>query len=76
MMEGFGKIVILLGLALVVIGALIWALGRTGIPFGQLPGDIRVEKKGFSFYFPVVTSIVLSILLTIIINVIIRMIRR
>jgi len=76
MFENFGRIIILMGLALVVIGALIWALGKTGLPFGHLPGDIKVERKGFAFYFPLATSIILSIFLTILINVIIRMIRR
>jgi len=75
-MESFGKILVLMGLALVVIGALVWSLGKTGIPFGHLPGDIRIERKGFSFYFPLATSIALSILLTIIINIIIRILRR
>lgn len=76
MAEGLAKIIILVGLAIVVIGALIWVLGKTGIPFGSLPGDIKIERKGFSFYFPVVTSIILSILLTIIINLIVRFFRR
>lgn len=35
------------------------------IPYlGQLPGDILVKKKNFSFYFPLTTCIILSIVLT------------
>lgn len=54
---------ILMGLVIAGIGA-IW-LWAPHIPWlGALPGDIRVEGKGFRFYFPVVTCILLSLLLT------------
>ena len=39
---------------------------------GRLPGDIRVEKENFKFYFPVVTMILFSVLLTVILNIIKR----
>jgi hypothetical protein len=40
---------------------------NTGIPFlGKLPGDIIIQRKNFTFYFPVMTSMILSILLSII----------
>jgi hypothetical protein len=41
--------------------------------FGRLPGDIRVERENFRFYFPITTMILLSILLTIIIRIIRRL---
>ncbi len=41
-------------------------LQKFGIP--RLPGDIFIQKDGFTFYFPIVTSIIVSILLTIILN--------
>jgi NADH:ubiquinone oxidoreductase subunit 6 (subunit J) len=60
-----GKILILLGVILVLAGAVI--VLRIRIPYlGKLPGDIRIERDGFRFYFPIVTCIVLSILLTLI----------
>jgi hypothetical protein len=37
---------------------------------GRLPGDIRVEKENFRFYFPITTMILLSLLLTLVINII------
>jgi hypothetical protein len=55
-----GKLLVLIGLAIVALGLLI----MLGVPFGRLPGDIVVRRGSFSFYFPIVTSIVLSILLT------------
>ena len=60
-----GRILIVLGIILIVIGlALLFA---DKIPFpGKLPGDIYIKKERFSFYFPITTSIIISIILTII----------
>jgi len=57
-----GKTLVLIGLAIAGLGVLV----ILGLPFGRLPGDIVVRRGGFSFYFPLATSIVLSILLTLI----------
>lgn len=52
-----------LGVVLVVIGALVFSTGKT--PFlGHLPGDIKIEKENFSFYFPLVTCLLLSMLVS------------
>ena len=56
------KWLITVGVASVVLG-LLWPL-LTKLGLGRLPGDIAVKKEGFSFYFPVATSIVLSIVLS------------
>lgn len=62
-MMGFGKLLILTGLILVLIG-LIFSLSDK-IPYiGKLPGDIHIKKERFTFYFPITTSILISILLT------------
>jgi hypothetical protein len=57
-----GKVLVFLGLAIAGLGLLI----MLGVPLGRLPGDIYVKRDGFSFYFPLTTSIVLSIILTLI----------
>ncbi len=58
-----GKFLILLGLIVAAIGGLLLLSGR--IPWlGRLPGDILIQKKNFTFYFPLATSILLSIILT------------
>lgn len=60
-----GKVLVLLGLGLVAVGALLWSgLGRGWL--GRLPGDVHYTKGDFSFHFPVVTCIVLSLLVTLI----------
>lgn len=65
MIADFGKLFIFIGLLLVVIG-FVFIIGNK-IPFiGKLPGDIVVERKNFSFYFPITTCIVISIILSLI----------
>ena len=53
---------IAVGLLLVLIG-LLWPW-LSKLPLGRLPGDIAVQKDGFSFYFPLMTSLVISVLLS------------
>ena len=72
-MENLARFLVIGGIVLILIGGGVWLGARFGIPFGRLPGDIHIEGKNGSFYFPVVTSIVVSLLLTIILNVIIRL---
>ncbi len=60
-----GKILILFGIILILIGGVILLAGK--IPWiGRLPGDIFIQRKNFSFYFPIATSIIVSIILTLI----------
>lgn len=64
---GWPKLLIGAGAVLIVIGLLAWALqGKLGW-LGRLPGDIRVERENFRFYFPITTMILLSILLNLLI---------
>lgn len=58
------RFLVTLGVVLILAG-IVWPfLQRIGI--GRLPGDILVEREGFRFYFPVVTSLLLSLLITLI----------
>ncbi len=64
-LSSFGKILIYIGIIMIVVGGLFMLGGK--IPFmGRLPGDIAIQKKNFSFYFPITTSIVISIILSLI----------
>jgi hypothetical protein len=58
-----GKILIIFGIVLVVIG-LIFILGDKIPWIGRLPGDIYIKRDKFTFYFPLMTSIIISLLLT------------
>ena len=67
-----GKYIILAGIIIVVLGIIIYFFSDKLHWIGRLPGDIRVEKDNFRFYFPITTMIIASILLTIIIQIIKR----
>lgn len=70
-MTSLGKLLIIFGGAIVILGVLLLVANK--IPFlGSLPGDIKLEKGNYKFYFPITTCIVLSILLTLLL----RMFRR
>lgn len=60
-----GKFLILVGIIIIIVGVLLLMAGK--IPYiGRLPGDIVIQKKNFTFYFPLATSILLSILITLV----------
>ena len=75
-MENLARFLVIGGIILILIGGGVYLAAKFGIPFGRLPGDIRIEGKNGSFYFPIVTSIVLSLLLTVFLNIIIRLFRK
>lgn len=56
------RFLITAGVVLLVAGLLWPWLSR--LPWGRLPGDIAIEREGFSFYFPLGTSLVVSVLLS------------
>ncbi|GAB6082495.1 hypothetical protein JCM30471_36410 [Desulfuromonas carbonis] len=58
-----GKLLILIGLLLVCAGVFL-SLGGKIPPLGRLPGDLHMESKNFSFYFPLTTCILVSLLLS------------
>jgi len=65
-MQGFdflGKMLFIFGIVLIVLGLFLMLAEK--IPYiGRLPGDIIIQKKNFTFYFPIATSIIISIILT------------
>ena len=62
-----GKFLIVTGIIISLIGGLLLLFRHSGIPFlGKLPGDIVIQKKNFTFYFPLATSVLLSIILSLI----------
>ena len=60
-----GKTLFLLGLGLMLLGALLWLGGGSLLGwFGRLPGDVRVERPGFRLYVPWVSMLVVSVVLS------------
>ncbi|HUM05700.1 MAG TPA: DUF2905 domain-containing protein [Terriglobales bacterium] len=65
-----GRILVISGALLVVIGGVVMLIGWTGVPLGRLPGDIVYRGKNTTFYFPLVTCIVLSAVLSLVLYLI------
>lgn len=59
---GFGLLIALAGVVLVLVGRVPW--------IGRLPGDIHIQRGNFSFYFPLATSLLLSVVLTLLLYVV------
>ncbi|HET7118061.1 MAG TPA: DUF2905 domain-containing protein [Hanamia sp.] len=64
-----GKYILIAGLIIVLAGIIIYFFHDYFKWVGKLPGDIRIEKGNFRFYFPLVTMIIVSIVITILINI-------
>ncbi len=56
------RLLILLGIGIALAG-IAWPW-LSKLPFGRLPGDIRIERPGGSFYFPITTCIVVSVVIS------------
>jgi hypothetical protein len=61
-----GRLLIVVGLVLVVAGVVVTYGGRLPLRWGRLPGDIAIQGKNSSFYFPLTTCILLSVLLSLV----------
>ena len=75
-MENIARFLVIGGIVLILLGGGVYLAAKFGIPFGRLPGDIHIEGKNGSFYFPVVSSILVSIILTIVLNLIFRFLKK
>ena len=62
----FGWVLLVLGLVLAGVG-LVWILAPSIPWLGRLPGDIRIERENFPFYFPLVTCLLLSLILSLVV---------
>jgi hypothetical protein len=65
-----GRVVLIVGVVLVIVGGLA-ALG-VRLPFGRLPGDIAIEGDRGGVYIPIATMIILSVVLTVLANLFLR----
>ena len=69
--QGLGKLIIILGITLVVIGLLMTFAPKIPV-IGKLPGDFYFRRGNASFYFPLASSILISVIVSIILSVIFR----
>jgi hypothetical protein len=75
-LNALARWILLAGVALILIGGLLWIFGRLDLPIGRLPGDIRFQRGSFSCFIPLASSILLSLILTLVLNLIIRFLNR
>ncbi|NWG16649.1 MAG: DUF2905 domain-containing protein [Chloroflexi bacterium] len=77
-LQAVGRLLLIAGIVLAVLGGLLMLLGRLPLfsSLGSLPGNLRIQGKGFSCFIPIVSMILLSVVLTIVLNIIIRLINR
>jgi len=65
-----GKYLIIIGILIIIAGAILWLFGNRLGWLGNLPGDIRIKKENFTFYFPVTTMILVSAIISFILWII------
>jgi len=81
-LSDLGKLIALAGAALLILGGLLWLVGKVSFPegglglLGRLPGDIHIQRGNLSCFFPLTTMLLLSVLLTVILNIILRLMRK
>ena len=62
--QELGKLIVIIGVLLVIVGLVAWKMPGALGWFGKLPGDISIRKDNFSFYFPLVSCVVISVILS------------
>jgi len=67
-----GKMLVVVGALIVAVGLGLVLLGKTNLPLGRLPGDIYYRGKNTTFYFPLTTSILLSVVLSLVLYLVSR----
>ena len=71
-MSDLGKMLVVVGALIVAVGLGLVLLGKTNLPLGRLPGDIYYRGKNTTFYFPLTTSILLSVVLSLVLYLVSR----
>ncbi len=72
-MGDLGRMLVIIGGLVLVLGLVLMLAGKMNLPIGRLPGDIVVRGKNTTFYFPLMTSIMLSVILSLVLWVVNRM---
>ena len=65
-MADLGKLLLVIGIVIALLGAVLLFSGKLNLPIGRLPGDIYYRGKNTTFHFPLATSILLSLVLSLI----------
>ena len=71
-MTGLGKLLVVVGGLLVLVGLVVMLVNKSGLPLGRLPGDLVYRGKNTTVYFPLVTSVLLSVVLSVVLYLVSR----
>ncbi|MBK8985637.1 MAG: DUF2905 domain-containing protein [Chloroflexi bacterium] len=72
----FGRILVIIGVTIALVGVIILVAGRFFPWLGNLPGDFNFEGRNVKIYFPLATMLLISILGSILLNILVRIFRR
>ena len=72
-MTDLGRMLVILGGIILVVGLIFILAAKANLPIGRLPGDIVYRGKNTTFYFPLATSILLSVILSLVLYFVNRM---
>lgn len=72
-MEPLARLLIGLGALLVLTGLVVWLLGSSLQGLGRLPGDIRIERPGFTLYLPLASGLLVSVVLSLLLYLLSRL---
>lgn len=75
-LESVGRLLLISGAGLFLLGLVLLLAGRSGLPFGRLPGDIVFRGENVTVYAPLVSCLVASVVLTILLNLVFWLLRR
>jgi hypothetical protein len=65
-MEQFGRLLVIMGVVIALVGFLLMLGPKLPFRFGRLPLDFHYQRDNFNFYFPLGTSILISVILSLI----------
>ena len=74
--EGVGRLLLIAGLGLALLGGLIWLMARFLPGLSQFPGTIKFQAAGLTCVFPLLASILLSVILTVLLNLAARFLNK
>lgn len=74
--ESIGRLLLISGAGLFVLGLILILAGRFDLPFGRLPGDLAFQRDNVTIYAPLVSCLVASVVLTILLNLIFWLLQR
>ncbi|MFN3870544.1 MAG: DUF2905 domain-containing protein [Aquificaceae bacterium] len=75
-MSDVGKLLLLFGFLLIILGFLLILFEKLPFGLGRLPGDIVIKRDGFTFYFPIATSLIISIVLSLLVTLLFSLLRK